>query len=425
MAGDGSVVSLDGVDPFSAAFQQNPFPYYSAMRESSPAFRFSGSDLYFLTRYDTIGRVLRDTTTYSSSYGNPAEPPKPHLAAQLKAISDQGWPRVSTLLTADPPVHTRYRSTVARAFNARRIAEFRGDIEAIVDATIDTFVDQGQVNLQHALAIPVPVQVIAHVLNLPKERGADIKRWSDDATSSIGSDVSDGRRLEAQRGMLELQQFMHGEYEKRRGEPQDDILTSLLQAELPVGDADGETRRLNEPELLGILQQLIGAGNETTTKLINEMVRLLGQNHDEWWATKNDPSRIPAVVEESLRLASPSQALYRVATTDTELDGVSIPAGARLVLVYGAANRDPSVFPEPDRFDPTRPNVRDHLAFGMGVHFCIGAPLSRLETAVTLERLIARWHDFSLTPANTFEYEASFMLRGLKDLFVEFTPEAA
>ena len=268
----------------------------------------------------------------------------------------------------------------------------------------------------------MPVQVIAHVLNLPEERGADIKRWSDDATSSIGADVSDARRLEAQRGMLELQHFMHEQFELRRHEPRDDILTTLVQSELPVDGDDGATRPLNEPELLGILQQLIGAGNETTTKLINEMVRLLGEHHDEWWTTKADASRIPAVVEETLRLASPTQAIYRVAATDTELDGVAIPAGARLALVYGAANRDPSVFPDPDRFDPGRPNVRDHLAFGLGVHFCIGAPLSRLETAITLEGLTARWHDFALDAANTFEYEPSFMLRGLKDLFVEFTP---
>ena len=415
-------MNLDDVDPFAPAFQQDPFPYYAAMRDTSAAFQFAGSDLYFLTRYDTIARVVRDTTTFSSRFGNPAEPPKPHLTAQLKAISDQGWPRVSTLLTADPPDHTRYRSAVARAFNARRIAGFRDDIAAIVDVAIDRFLDEGSVNLQHALATPVPVQVIAHVLNLPKERGADIKRWSDDATSSIGSDVSDERRIEAQRGMLELQQFMHNEFEARRHHPLDDILTTLLQVELPLGDGGGETRPLNEPELLGILQQLIGAGNETTTKLINEMVKLLGQHHDEWWRTKADQSRIPAVVEESLRLGSPGQAMYRVATADTELDGVPIPAGARLVLVYGAANRDPSVFPDPDRFDPDRPNVRDHFAFGMGIHFCLGAPLSRLETAITLEALTLRWHDFALATSNTFEYEPSFMLRGLKDLFVEFTP---
>src|SRR5262249_30539340 len=156
-------------------------------------------------------------------------------------------------------------------------------IEAIVDATIDAFIDRGQVDIQPALATPVPVQVIAHALNLPKERGADIKRWSDDAISSIGADVSDERRLEAQRGMLELQRFMHDEFENRRRQPRDDILTTLLQAELPFDDAEGESRTLNEPELLGILQQLIGAGNETTTKLINEMVRLLGEHHDEWW----------------------------------------------------------------------------------------------------------------------------------------------
>jgi cytochrome P450 len=415
---------LEDVDPFSAAFQQDPFPFYDAMRDASPAYRFPRSDLYFVTRYATVSAVLRDPTTFSSRFGTPAERPKPHLAAELKAIADQGWPRVSTLLTADPPEHTRYRNTVGRAFNARTVAAFRPAIEAIVDETIDACIDQVHVDVQRSLAIPVPVRVIARVLALPDERRADIKRWSDDATSSIGADVSDERRVEAQWGMLELQRFMHEQLEDRRLAPREDILTTLVQAELPVDAADRHqgTRLLEEPELLGILQQLIGAGNETTTKLINEMIRLLGQHHEEWWKAKADPSRIPAVVEESLRMASPTQAMYRVATTDTELDGVPIPAGARLVLVYGAANRDQTVFPDPGRFDPDRQNVRDHLAFGLGVHFCIGAPLSRLETAITLERLTTRWDDFTLSDANTFEYEASFMLRGLKDLFVDVVP---
>ena len=151
-------------------------------------------------------------------------------------------------------------------------------------------------------------------------------------------------------------------------------------------------------------------------------MKLLGEEHDEWWKVKADPARAPLVVEESLRLASPTQGMFRVVTTDAELDGVPIPAGDAVVVVFAAANRDPTVFPDPDRFDPDRPNVRDHLAFGLGVHFCIGAPLSRLESAVALQKLAERWEDFRLSDENTFTYHPSFMLRGLEHLFVEFTP---
>ena len=275
-------------------------------------------------------------------------------------------------------------------------------------------------NFRTVFATPVPVRVIVRALNLAEGHEDDIKRWSDDTTASIGAQLPDERLLEAQQGILELQRFMYAELEDRRRCPRDDVVNALVTAELPLPDGEG-TRSLTVEELLGILQQLIGAGNETTTKLFSQMLRNLADEHDEWWKLKADPSRAAAVVEEALRLASPTQGMYRKVTEDVEIEGTKIPAGDRLLLMFAAANRDPATFPDPDRFDPDRPNVRNHLAFGAGVHFCIGAPLSRLESVVALEKLAQRWEDFRLSEDNTFEYEPSFLLRGLKELVVEFT----
>jgi cytochrome P450 len=179
------------------------------------------------------------------------------------------------------------------------------------------------------------------------------------------------------------------------------------------------------PEMLSIVQQLLVAGNETTTKLLTETMRLLANKPEEWERLRADPSRAPAVVEEALRLSTPTQGMFRIATRAHELDGVHIPEGARLVIVFASANRDESLYPDPDDFDPDRENLRDHLAFGKGIHFCLGAALSRLEGKVALEELSRRLDSFTLADDNTFEYFPSFLLRGLTRLDVDIVPAGA
>jgi cytochrome P450 len=412
---------LDHVDPYGSEFQQNPFPFYTAMREASPAWHLPGTVLYFITRFDLVAQVLKDTVTFSSAFGaTAAEPPKPHIVEQIDAIKRQGWTRPATMLTVDPPDHTRYRGTVAKAFNARTIAALRPAIEVIVDEELNRFAHEPVVDFKTAFSTPVPVRVIMHALDLAPGREDDIKRWSDDATAGIGRKLPDDRAVECAHGVVELQRYMNSEVVARQDDLRDDVISALLRAEFPT--PDGGVRPLTIEELMGIFQQLLGAGNETTTKLFSQMLRNLADNHDEWWKLKADPTRAAAVVDEALRLSSPTQGMFRVVMRDVDLDGAHIPAGARAMVMFAAANRDPAVFPDPDRFDPDRPNVRSHLAFGAGVHFCIGAPLSRLESVIALEYLVRKWHDFRLTEANTFEYEPSFMLRGLTNLFVEWEP---
>jgi cytochrome P450 len=368
--------------------------------------------------------VLRDVETFSSAFGQTSMPLPAEDRERLAAAVAEGYPRVPTMLTADPPDHTRYRRLVTKAFTPKSIAELEPAIRAITTRLIDGWIDRGAIEFVTEFAVPLPVEVIARALNVPDERLADFKRWSDDSIAGIGTNLSIDERVVAERGVNEFQRYFADQLEQRRHEPQDDLLTNLLHAR--VDDADVvDPRPLDMPEMLSILQQLLVAGNETTTKMLTEMVRLLAEHPEQWRQVQDDPSRVERVVEETLRLSTPTQGMFRIATRDVTLGGVDIPAGARLIVVYSSANRDEALYVDPDAFDPDRANLKEHLAFGKGVHFCLGAALSRLEGRVALQELCRRLDTLRLAPSNTFTYFPSFMLRGLTRLDVEFTTREA
>ncbi len=414
-----SEITLEGFNPFDAEVQQCPHQYYAAMRDEVPVFHVPGTDIYLVTRHDLVVPILRDTATFSNNFVT-GEMPKGPVVDKLKEIIRQGWPPVGTMLTIDPPWHTRYRGTVAPYFTPRPIAALREPIEIIVDRLIDGWIDEGHIEFVERFGVPLPIEAIAHVLNVPTEKMADFKRWSDDSIASIGAVITDERRIEAQYGILEFQQYFAAQLEDRRANPVGDLMSDLGQARIDTDE--GTKRPLEMNEMLSIVQQLLVAGNETTTKALTEGMMLLAGDPQEWAKLKADPAgRAAAVTEEVLRLSTPTQGMFRMVTRDTEIEGVALPKGARLIVMYSAANRDPSVFPEPDSFDPGRSNLKEHLAFGKGIHFCIGAPLSRLEMQVAFERLGTRLGDLRLADGNTLEYHPSFVLRGLKRLEIEFT----
>lgn len=419
-------VSLDGFNPFDSRVQQCPHQYYRAMQERDDAvFHVEGTDLYMVTRHDLVVPILRDTETFSNNFGSPGEAPRPEIRDRIKELYDKGWARVSTMLTIDPPDHTRYRGTVAPYFGARRMAELRGPVEAIVNRLIDDWIGQRQIEFVSSFGVPLPIEAIACVLNVPADRMADFKYWSDCSIANIGNVLTDEQMLAAVEGIVEFQHHFAAELEKRREHPMDDLMSDLVTALIDTDE--GTKRHLDMPEMLSIVQQLLVAGNETTTKALTEGVMLLAQHPEEWAKLKADPAgRAIAVTEEVLRLSTPTQGMFRVVTKDTEIEGCPVPKGARLVVAYTAANRDRAVWgDEPDKFDPDRPNMKEHLAFGKGIHFCIGAPLSRLEMQVAFEALARRLDTITLDDSNTFEYHPSFMLRGLKRLDVSFTAAAS
>lgn len=409
---------LETLHPMDPALQQDPYAYYARLRAEAPVYFHPKLKMFLVSRLDSVRRVLGEPLLFSSRWAQTAGVPAVRGAEdELRKIASQGFAPVDTMLTADPPRQTRYRKAVGPALSTKRILSYETRIRELTDACLDTWPAQGRVNVFSTLSIPLPVRVIAHILTIPLEREADVKRWSDDSVASLGVTITRERALEAARSIVELQQFLADLLEERQRAPQDDFLSGLAHADFE--DEHGHVRKLEIPEMLSIVQQLMVAGNETTTKAINEILKLLVENPLEWKLIQEDPAAIPAVIEEGLRLASPNQGLFRLVTEDTELDGVPIPKGSRLWVMFGSANRDERVFPDPDRFVPTRANLGEAVAFGRGAHFCIGAPLARLELRIVLEQLASRVGTLAFAPGSALEYEPSFILRGLRTLELE------
>ena len=415
-------IDISTFNPFDPETLQCPFPHYAKMREEQPVLKVEGLGIHMVTRHDLVMQVLRDPQTYSSVFGGTGMPVASEVRKRFEEVFAEGYPRVSTMLTADQPEHTRYRRLVSRAFHPKVIAEMEPVIRSITVRLIDSWIERGRIEFVKDFAVPLPVEVIARALNVPDSRLADFKRWSDDSIAGIGTNISVDERIRAERGVNEFQHYFAEQLEDRRLDPRDDILTNLLNARIEDDDADVDDKRpLDVPEMLSIIQQLLVAGNETTTKMLTEMIRLLVENPSEWEKLRKDPTRVEKIVEETLRLSTPTQGMWRIVTSDTELGGVALRKGDRIVIVFSSANRDEALYSDPDSFEPDRENLRDHLAFGKGIHFCLGANLSRLEGKVALEELSRRLDTISLPDSNTFEYYPSFMLRGLTKLDLEFT----
>ncbi len=279
-------------NPFDPAAIQCPFPHYAQMREEAPVTLVESVGMYLVTNHELVMQVLRDPATYSSLFGGASMPLPSDARAKMAEVMADGYPRVPTMLTADMPEHTRYRRLVSKAFTPKVVAELEPVIRSITTRLIDSWIDSGRIEFVEQFGVPLPVEVIAHALNVPDSRLADFKRWSDDSIAGIGTDISLEQRLEAERGVNEFQHYFAAELERRRTEPQDDLLTALLNARVDDDDPEVTDKRpLDVPEMLSIIQQLLVAGNETTTKLLTETMRLLAENPDEWTRLKQDPTQ--------------------------------------------------------------------------------------------------------------------------------------
>ncbi|CAA0105946.1 Cytochrome P450 107B1 [Mycolicibacterium vanbaalenii] len=400
-------------DPYAAAANHTTDEAYSRMRVESPVYQLPDTNVFLITRYDDIITAARDTATFSNEFVSPGialGQGSSEISDELAAIRATGYPQVPTMLTRDDPAHSRFRRLTTRAFSARRIDSWAADIERISADLIDGFIDAGEVEFVSAFAVPLPVRVIAFALGVPAERERDFKAWTDHATAAIGADPGDDARLEAARGLVQFQRYFAGELQDRRSHPRDDFLTDLLNAKIAADDDDIEDRRpLDETEMLSILHQLLVAGNETTTALLASAVIELSDKPELRNAIRNDRKATQAVIEELLRLSSPAQGMFRIARRDVTVAGTLIPEGATVVLMYASGNRDAERFECPHEFSIDRKPMQN-LAFGHGLHFCIGARLSRLETEIALRQLCQRMDDMWLTATPT--YKPSFVLSG-------------
>lgn len=409
--------SVSDFNPLAPETVECPYPFYAAMRREAPVYQVPGAGFFIVSRYQDIEKVLLDTETFTSKTG-PGVRKEP--SKEVMEILSQGWLPVDTLLTNDPPSHRRYRGLVNKAFTPRRVALLEPSIRAIANELVDAFIADGQVELVSQFAVPLPLTVIANALGVPSADQAHFKRWSDDAVAPLGGMITPEREIECAKSTVEFQRYFAAKLDERRTVPQDDMLTDLINARI-----EGETP-LDTGEMLNILQQVLVAGNETTTNLIASAMLLLLHNPEQLATVGADHSRIPNCVEEALRSESPVQGLFRMTKVDTELGGVTLPSGSRLVLMYASGNRDDEKFPQADGFDAGRANAKDHLAFGAGIHYCLGAALARLEAKVAFETLLGRLHNIRLAEdKNDYLHTPSFILRGLKALHLEFDQAAA
>ncbi len=398
----------------SVEVQENPYEYYDVLREQAPVYYDPILKIYIISRYDLLMEAIRNTDVYSNIGSQaPAEMRAP--PPEVKEIEKRGWPKVNTMVTNDPPSHTRYRRMVDYAFTPRRVRAMKPYMDEIANMLIDGFIDRGQVELIHEFAVPVPLFVIADQLGVPRSDAPRFKIWSDASVAPLGLMLTDDEWIDSATKLLEFQNYFVNALDERRAQPRDDLLSALLE----VRDDDGKP--LDNGELLSIISQVLVAGNETTTNSIAAGMTLLIDNPEQQRLLREDPSRIPTFVEETLRLESAVQGLFRIVKQDTELGGYAIPKGARVMLRYAAANRDGAKFACPHQLDVERGNAGAHLAFGAGIHHCLGAQLARYEMIASFEAILARLDNLAYAPAgNSFEHHPHLCLRGLKQLWITF-----
>lgn len=415
------------IDPTAPAFIACPFPEYARLRSETPVVYVPhGRGFWFVTRHDLVLQVVSDPKTFSSDVRSLAfDEFPPELLARMAEISRAGVQNVPTLLTADPPVHTRNRRLVSRAFTPRAAKEHESFMRSVCRELLERFVPGREIDFVHDFAVPLPVRVIAEALAVPADRADDFKRWSDAAVALIGSKLPDEGVLQSLREGNEFGAFVIEQIQHRRARPGSDLLSTLTHARLSDDEtadlAHDAARQLSDSEIYSIIRQVLVAGNETTTNLLTQMMVRFAAEPQWWQHMRKDPSIIPAVVEESLRMITPSAVNQRITTREVELGGVTVPAGQNVLVVYLAADHDDRVFPDPERFDPTRPNLAEHLAFGRGIHFCVGASLARLEARVALEELTAAFGAFELVDPDHQEWNSTFSLRALRRLPMRVT----
>ncbi len=389
-------------DPYSPEVIADPYPRYAELRALGPVHQLADGT-WMVVGYDEVVALLRDPSGFSSAAG---------MGALMSGQVGSGRPaaenpfgissaQARVLIATDPPDHTALRRMVSRAFTPRAVAAIEPRLRSLCDDLVDGLLERTSagetVDLTAAVAMPFPVTVIAELLGIPAERRDDFKRWSDALVGTLAGQV-DLRGAAAAMG--ELTAFVLEQIGLRRSEPTDDLIGRLVAlGELGVGD------------LVAFVILLLVAGNETTTNLIGNGAQAFADHPDQLDRLIADPSLLPSTVEEVLRFDGPVQALFRGTTTEVEVGGTVIPAGSMVMVSFAAANHDGAHFPDPERFDIAR-NPQDHLGFGHGIHFCLGASLARLEFRLVAESMLAR--GARLRAAGGAERLTTAVLRGFR-----------
>ena len=381
-------------------FRANPYPYYGPLLAGPPPIVTVGPMTFALVaRYADVTAGLRDHEHLSSV--QPPPPPEQVYEGRFKGSRN--------MLGSDPPQHSRLRRLVSRDFTPRRIRELEPRIREIAKELLDKVEAKGEFDVMADLANVLPVTVIAEMLGVPPELNPRFKHWSDTIIGGDNNVPGSPPSPKIVRVIDELGDYFTAEIEKRRANPGPDLVSALVAAH-----DEGEV--MSEADLLSFVTLLLVAGNETTTNLIGNGMLALGCNPDQFDALKRNPAMLPRAIEEMLRYDGPVQSTVRFTTEAVQLGGTEIPAKAIALMIVAAANRDPAQFKDPEKFDVAR-DPNEHVAFGEGIHFCIGAPLARLEARIAFEAMLARFPRLRMKdPAMKPVYKGSYFLRGLESL---------
>jgi cytochrome P450 len=385
-------------DPYDFEIDADPHPVWRRMRDEAPLYRNERYEFWALSRYEDVAAGLTDWRSYSSARGT-----------VLELIRNKVQIPPGSILFEDPPLHDAHRALLARLFTPRRIAEIEPQVRAYCARSLDPLVGGGRIDFIADLGAQMPMRVIGMLLGIPEEDQEELRDTIDAGLSleeRPGGAAPEG-------GGLSFASTRFPEYiEWRRKHPSDDLMTELLTARFV--DDHGVERTLRDDELLGYIGLLAGAGNETTTRLIGWTAWLLDRFPEQRRLLARDRGLVPNAIEEILRYEAPSPVQARWVTRDVDWHGTRVPEGSILLLLNGAANRDEREFEDPDRLDVTRRNIR-HLSFGLGIHFCLGASLARLEGCVALEEVLARWTEWEID-REAAEMARTSTVRGWKKL---------
>ncbi len=385
-------------NPFDPDFRANPYPHFPALLDGPPRQLKLFMPTTIIARYADVIAVLHDHERFTVR--------RPEIPYRERIDPFGGAP---TILTADPPVHSRLRKLVSKAFTPRRVRELEPRVREITNELLSHTAGSSELEAMAALANPLPVIVIAELLGVSASDHAQFKQWSNDMISSFGQDMAAGPSPAGLAAKDALRRYLAEAIKQRSANPADDLISALITAR-------DESDALSENELLAFVVLLLLAGNETTTNLIGNGLLALCRHPEQQDRLRANRELIPKAIEEMLRYDPPVQMTVRMPTAATNVGGTDIPENSLTFILLAAANRDPAHFPSPEKFDVAR-DPNEHVSFGEGIHFCLGAPLARLEGAIAIESMLEKFPRLQLAnPDAKLEYRGSMALRGLSEL---------
>jgi cytochrome P450 len=396
---------------------QDPTPWYAALRERGPVWREPHHGVVILSGIEEILEVYSDHENFSAivaALGPLVKIPAPDHGESWAEVIERRRdeiPMGNEITSIDPPRHSRHRALAGRLFTPNRLRENEEFMWTLADRLIDEVADGGEVEFGAVYARPFTLLVIADLLGVPREDHKQFRGWLGGSKRNVGNPQGEhgGDRVFAN-----LHPYFTRYIEERRASPSNDCMSRLAHVRFP----DGALPEVQDVVRLAAI--FFAAGQETTARLLAAGMRILAEQPDLAAELRSDPGGIPNFVEECLRLEGPIKSTFRLALHDRQIEGIDVPAGSIVMGSIGAANRDPRVFDDPDRFDPKRRNARRHIAFGHGEHFCPGASLARAEARISFERLLERFEDLQVVDPGALSYAETFIIRGLNDLPLRF-----